>query len=57
MDGRLLHESRVLPETHSLKDVGLEDSAELQYLSLFKASEGETLTRNELLLLPDTWKG
>lgn len=53
VNGRLLHQTRVLQEAMTLKDAGIEGPCELQYLLQSKDLEGEILPRNELLLVPE----
>lgn len=53
VNGKLLHGSSVLEEKDSLKDAGVEDSSDLQFLSLMTVSREDALPRNELLLLPE----
>ena len=53
VNGRLLHQTRVLQEAMTLKDAGIEGPCELQYLFQCKDLEGQILPRDELLLIPE----
>ena len=53
VNGQVLRESQVLPEAYALKEAGVGDGSELQFVSLSPMQNIADMGRSEPLLLPD----